>query len=150
MRWRQATAEGVMTRTAVAIRHVSFEDLGLLAPLLEARGFTVRYLEAGLDDLTAAESADLLVVLGGPIGAYEEALYPFLVPELGVIERRRRGGRPIFGACLGAQLMAKALGAKVYPGPKGKEIGWAPLTLTEAGLQSPLRHIAPDRTPVLH
>ena len=64
----------------VAIRHVAFEDLGLLAPQLGERGFAVRYREAGLDVIapTSLIAPDLVVILGGPIGVYEEDLYPFL------------------------------------------------------------------------
>lgn len=139
-----------MAKSAVAIRHVAFEDLGLLGPLLTARGFSVRYLEAGLDDLAEAEHADLLIVLGGPIGAYEAAIYPFLTTELGLLERRLAKDRATLGICLGSQILAKALGARVFPGTRGKEIGWSPLTLTEAGMRSPLRHIDGGRTYVLH
>ena len=93
-------------------------------------------------------AADLLVVLGGPIGAYEEELYPFLADELRVIERRLAAGRPVLGICLGSQLMARALGARVYPGT-GKEIGWAPLQLTAAGRDSCLAPLG-GGAPVLH
>lgn len=133
----------------VAIRHVPFEDLdGFAAPLAE-RGYSIAYCEAPVDDLSAPDlfDADLLVVLGGPIGAYEDTLYPFLNGELALIERRLKQGRPVLGICLGAQLMARALGARVYPGKK--ELGWAPLQLTEAGRRSPLRFIEPP-TKVLH
>ncbi len=136
-----------MPKTALAIRHVHFEDLGAFRPELEAAGFTVQYHEAGVDDLRAAPDADLLVVLGGPIGAYEDHLYPFLTEEIALLEKRLAADRPTLGICLGAQLMARALGAKVYPGP-AKEIGWAPLTLTEAGASGPLRHLGD--APVLH
>jgi GMP synthase (glutamine-hydrolysing) len=136
-----------MPNTAVAIRHVPFEDLGAFRPELEAAGFAVRYHDAGVDDLRAVPDADLLVVLGGPIGAYEDDIYPFLSDEIALIERRLAANRPTLGICLGAQLMARALGAKVYPGP-AKEIGWAPLTLTEAGASSPLRHLGD--APMLH
>ena len=129
-------------KRAIAIRHVHFEDLGSFEPVLRARGYTTQYIDATNDDLGAVEldRADLVAVLGGPIGAYEEAIYPFLVDELALIERRLASGRPIIGICLGAQLMARALGAKVYPSGV-KEIGWSPLSLTEAGQQSPLRHL---------
>ena len=133
----------------VAIRHVAFEDLGLLAPLLGERGFAVRYREAGLDVIgpTSLIARDLVVILGGPIGVYEEDLYPFLRDELAAIRARLEAGRPTLGICLGAQLMAKALGAAVAPGPQ-KEIGWAPLVLTETGRDCGLGAFA--TTPVMH
>ena len=134
----------------VAIRHVAFEDLGLFGEVLADRGDRVRYIEAAdakLQDLDP-RAADLLVVLGGPIGAYEEDAYPFLTQELKLLEQRLQADLPTLGICLGAQLMARALGASVYPGGR-KEIGWAPVRLTEEGLASPLRQFAPD-TAVLH
>jgi GMP synthase (glutamine-hydrolysing) len=137
--------------TVLAIRHVAFEDLGSLAPPLAARGHEVIYREAGADDLSAIDALApaLLVVLGGPIGAYEEAAYPCVLDELRLLEQRLAAGLPTLGICLGAQLMARALGARVYPGP-AKEIGWSPLQLTAAGAASPLRHLAGDLTSMLH
>jgi len=137
--------------TVVALRHVAFEDLGTLAPILRERGATIRYLEAGCDDLSQLDplAAELLVVLGGPIGVNEVEFYPFLRDELRLIERRLTAGRPTLGICLGAQLIAHALGARVYPAVR-KELGWAPLTLSEAGRRSSLRFAAPEATPVLH
>ncbi|GAB4296992.1 MAG: glutamine amidotransferase [Thiohalomonadaceae bacterium] len=141
-----------MKKQAIAIRHVAFEDAGSFAVVLEQLGYELRYLEAGVDDFAAIDAVapDLLLLLGGPIGAYEEKLYPFLHEELRLIGKRLTARRPIIGICLGAQLMARALGARVYPGNQGKEIGWAPLQLTAAGQASPLRHLAPESTPVLH
>jgi GMP synthase (glutamine-hydrolysing) len=136
--------------SAIAIRHVAFEDLGTLAPLLERRGYACSYRDAAVDDLRAADlaAADLLIVLGGPIGAYEEEVYPFLAAEIALVEQRLARGQPVLGICLGSQLMARALAARVYPGT-GKEIGWAPLALTEAGRASPLAALG-ARAPVLH
>ncbi|MDH0863904.1 glutamine amidotransferase [Mitsuaria sp. GD03876] len=140
-------------KTVLALRHLAFEDLGLLRPVLEARGFE-RFitLDAGVDDLRAVDldGVDLLVVLGGPIGAYDDALYPYLNDELALIRRRLAARRPLLGICLGAQLMARALGADVRPMAHGrKEIGFAPLTLTDAGRASALAPLA-DGQPVLH
>ena len=136
--------------TALALRHVAFEDLGLLAPLLAERGIQARTLDAGVDDLTAIDPLgdDLLVVLGGPIGAGDDAAYPWLADEVRLIERRLAAGRPTLGICLGAQLIARALGAACYPAP-AKEIGWAPVQLTDTGLASCLAPLG-DGTRVLH
>ncbi|WP_242480705.1 glutamine amidotransferase-related protein [Rhodovibrio sodomensis] len=137
-------------QTALALRHVAFEDLGLLAPLLAERGIAARTLDAGVDDLAAVDPLgnDMLVVLGGPIGATDDAAYPWLADELRLIERRLAAGRPTLGICLGAQLIARALGAACYPAP-AKEIGWAPVELTEAGQASCLAPLG-EGTSVLH
>jgi GMP synthase (glutamine-hydrolysing) len=134
-------------RRAVAIRHVAFEDLGTLGDVLAVRDYDIAYVEAGRDDFAAVGDPDLLVVLGGPIGAYETDAYPFLVEETKLVEARLRAGKPIIGICLGAQIMARALGARVYPAGV-KEIGWAPIALTEAGRESCLAGLG--QTPVLH
>lgn len=137
--------------SVLALRHVPFEDLGSFAVVLRGRGFEIHYRDAGVNDLSALDPLvpDLLVVLGGPIGAYETESYPFLADEIGLIERRLAAGLPTLGLCLGSQLMVRALGAAVYPG-SGKEIGWAPIALSDAGTASPLRHIGPEQTAVLH
>ena len=132
--------------TAVALRHVPFEDLGLLGPLLERRGWRVSYRDAAVDSFADVD-ADLLIVLGGPIGAYEDAAYPWLADELRATERRLAAGLPTLGICLGSQLMARALGARVYPG-HAKEIGWSPLLLTDAGRRSCLAAVG--NAAVLH
>ncbi|MDB5439927.1 MAG: glutamine amidotransferase [Caulobacteraceae bacterium] len=129
-----------MTRIAYTLSHVSFEDLGLIEPLLGPAGYEIRMLSAPLADLAAVHPGpdDLLVVLGGPIGAYEDDLYPFLSAELDLIGRALAAGSRYLGVCLGAQLLARALGAAVYPGAPGKEIGFYPLRLTVVGANSPL------------
>jgi GMP synthase (glutamine-hydrolysing) len=136
-------------KSCLVLRHVAFEDLGILAAILAGRGYEPRYVDVGVDRLDggAMQRADLLVVLGGPIGVYEEDSYPFLVEETKLIGDRLRAARPTLGICLGAQLMAKALGANVAPGP-AKEIGLAPVELTQQARTTPLRHL--EHVPVLH
>ena len=138
-------------KTALAIRHVAFEDLGSFAEPLATLGYQIRYLEAGMDDLAAVDALQpaLLIVLGGPIGANDEAEYPFLTDELRLLEKRLAQRQPILGICLGSQIIAKALGASVYPAAR-KELGWTGLQLTDAGRSSCLRHLDPALTAVLH
>lgn len=135
--------------SVIAVRHVQFEDLGTLEPLLRDRGYEIRYVDAGVDDLAALDTLtpDLLVLLGGPIGAFDEDTYPFLADELALVRQRLESRRPLLGICLGAQLIARALGAKVYPLGL-KEIGFGPLALTTDGHSSVLAVLGD--TPVLH
>jgi GMP synthase (glutamine-hydrolysing) len=137
-------------KRALAIRHVAFEDLGTIGGVLEARGYQTTYLDAGVADLSQVELAesDLVVILGGPIGAYEETRYPFLRHEMLLIERALKQRSRVLGICLGAQLLASALGARVYPG-RQKEIGIGPISLTPEGHSGCLGKLAPDPR-VLH
>lgn len=138
-----------MTDVAV-LRHVPFEDLGAFAPVLARRSTSLRIYDAGVDDLRRIDPTgpDLVVVLGGLIGAYEDEIYPFLAEETELLARRIRAERPTLGICLGAQLIARAAGARVYPSG-AKEIGFAPITLTEAGRRSCLAPFA-DAPVALH
>ncbi len=135
-------------KTLLAVRHVPFEDLDSYALILAEAGYAIRYVDAATADFAALgkESWDLLVVLGGPIGVNEGEDFPFIAPELKFVESRLKTGAPTLGICLGSQFIAKALGAKVYR-LKSVEIGWSPLKLTEAGLNSPLKHLS---SPVFH
>lgn len=126
-------------RTLQAIRHVGFENLGSFeAPLREA-GYAIEYIDAAEYDLTRLDpnAADLLVVLGGPIGVYDHLAYPIVTHELNILRTRLAANQPTLGICLGAQLMAAALDARVYPGPE-KEIGWSVLELATTDEPNPL------------
>ena len=132
-----------MGRKAIAIRHLAFEDLGLLEPLLLRHGYRVSYREAGVDDLARIEDErpDLLIVLGAPISVNDPERYPFLEAEFRVVSSLARKGPAILGICLGAQVIARAWGASVSPMAQ-KEIGFSGLTLSEAGQGSVLAPLA--------
>ncbi len=119
--------------------------------MLQERGYSIHYHDVGLTEWTQLDplAPALLVLLGGPIGVYEEDRYPFLQQELRLLQIRLAASRPTLGICLGAQLLAKALGARVYPGPH-KEIGFAPIRLTAAGKASCLAPFGAPDAVVLH
>lgn len=119
-------------RSCAVIQHVAFEGLGGFAGPLEAAEYQVTVINAadGVPDVMGGE--DLVIILGGPISANDDNAYPFLGEELRLIDRRLSRNQPVMGICLGAQLIARAAGAKVYPQPT-KEIGFAPITLSRDG-----------------
>lgn len=123
-----------MKKICTAIRHLHFEDLGTFAQPLRDADYDIQYLEAATDDLSPALNADLCVLLGGPVGVYDANLYPFLTTELAIARHRLTEQLPLLGVCLGAQIIAAAAGANVYPGAAGKEIGWSSLQMTEPAL----------------
>ncbi|WP_312087959.1 glutamine amidotransferase [Acinetobacter variabilis] len=133
--------------TVYAIQHLAFEDLGAWENVFYQLGLRVRYFEAGIDDLRKAyEYKGLTIILGGPIGVYETVDYPFLQQEIDLLKVRLEKNLPTLGICLGAQLIAHALGAKVYAG-HSKEIGWSKLTLPVAE-NNPLQAL--ENIEVLH
>src|ERR1700730_913681 len=98
--------------TATVIRHVYFEDLGTFEEPLKQAGYEFQYYDIGLRELPDPAAPDLLIVLGAPIGVYEDDKYPFLSDELALLKARIARGQPTLGICLGAQLIAHALGAR--------------------------------------
>src|SRR5215467_1543822 len=97
-------------KIAAVIRHVHFEDLGTFAEPLSQAGYEVRYHDIGRRGLPNPAGPDLLVVLGAPVGVYETHKYPFLRDEVALLKARIASGRPSLGICLGAQLLACAMG----------------------------------------
>lgn len=126
----------------IALQHLCFEDLGVFAPVLADFGFSTEYRQAGIAPIAKSEwlSADLVVVLGGPIGAYEGDKYPWMRDEIDGLRSRLARQAPTIGICLGAQLMAAALGSRVYPGAV-KEIGWTRVDLAVDERRSILSHL---------
>lgn len=137
----------------IAVYHVPFEDLGTFAAPVIDHGYEVTYRHAGSAPLSEAEwrDTDLIIVLGGPIGANDTAAYPWLDAEIRGLQSRLKLKRPTLGICLGAQLMAVALGGKVMRrtvagDASAVEIGWSALKISAgAGLLERLRGV-----PVLH
>lgn len=138
-----------MLKTAIAIRHIHFEDLGTFEAVLSSAGYKLYYHDVGVTEFSTFDplEPDLLIALGGPIGICEVDTYPLLGEVRDLVRARLEAARPLLGICLGAQQIAAALGAKVSP-MSAKEIGFRPVTLNEAGLRSPLRHM--DGAQVLH
>ncbi len=127
-------------KRCTVLSHIAFEDLDVLEPALKKRGFAIDVVDVPSQGVPQ-NSDDLWVIMGGPIGVYESETYPFLTAEIAAIRQRLDRKAPTLGICLGAQLMAAALGGKVVGNPRGKEIGWASLDITASGKTGPLRHL---------
>lgn len=130
-------------------QHVPFETPGMIAGWAESRGYVLTGTHFYKPDAALPEisQADRLIIMGGPMNIYEEARYPWLKKEKQFIKKALDRHIPILGICLGAQLLADSLGAKVYPG-RDKEIGWFPITIT-ADQEAPFR-VLPEQLSVLH
>jgi GMP synthase (glutamine-hydrolysing) len=136
-------------KRALVLRHVDHEGIAGYREPIEAAGYVIERVAAHHAGCAALDtlSPDLLVVMGGPMGVYDTDRYPWLSDEIAVLRRRLAADRPTLGVCLGSQLIAAALGADVRKGPV-REIGFASVTLTEAGKAGPLRHL--DGVDLLH
>ena len=133
---------------AHCLQHVPFEGLGSIEAWLRKEGHEVsctRFFEG--DRLPSPEDLDFLIVMGGPMGVHDEAAHPWLAEEKAFIDRVIEAGSPVLGICLGAQLIAASLGARVFPCPE-KEIGWFPVQGIETGDPAAFRF--PSEIPVFH
>jgi GMP synthase (glutamine-hydrolysing) len=132
------------------LQHHRVENLGTIAEALEGAALAWQYIRVheGHPVPKEMKGAGGLIVMGGPMAAYQADRYPFLRDEMGLIEQAVTEELPVLGVCLGAQIVAAALGAKVTRNPAGKEIGWYPVTLSDAALEDRLwRGVAPTITP---
>jgi len=130
------------------IKHAEIEGPGLIEDLLVQGKTPYQMIELYLNTpLPNPESFSHVVILGGPMNVFEEDQYPFLRNEDLFIKEAIQRGRAILGICLGAQLIAKALGAKVFKAPV-KEIGWYDVSLTKVGSQDPFFSNLPKIFPV--
>jgi len=130
--------------------HSETETAGLLRDMMKEKGLRLRDVHLSSGDGLPRSTGDLegLIVMGGPMNVDDIDTYPFLQEEVRLIEEVLAEKKPVLGICLGAQLIAKALGAKVYAN-KEKELGWHPVQLTKVGAKDPLFSGLPESFRVL-
>ena len=123
----------------MVFQHVPFEILGTMHPLFKQDNFRIRYINFGrhANSRPNLKRYRGLIILGGPMGVNDVSRYPHLQTEIDLIRKAIDKDIPILGICLGAQLIAAALGAKVSKSSK-PEIGWSTVKLTEHGRVDPL------------
>jgi len=132
------------------LQHVAWEGPGRIATEACARGISLVVHRLDLVPcVPRPEDVDVLIVMGGPMGVYETDKYDFLSSEVKLIAEMVRRGRPMLGVCLGAQLLAEALGAKVFAGPS-PEIGFGSVELTKEARRDPVFATLPHPLPVFH
>lgn len=133
-----------------SLQHVPFEDIGSLYQDIHTKGFslTTTHLYKG-DHVPALSDFDLLIVMGGPMGVYDDDIYPWLAPEKEFIASAIAAGKKVMGICLGAQLIACVLGAKVTRNAH-REIGWFPLEVSAIANKHPVSNILAECAKVFH
>lgn len=125
-------------KRVLIFQHAACEGPGLIGQGIEASGGVLNLARTFSGHIIPEEMGDAsgLVVMGGPMGVYEQERYPFIGDELRLIEDALRRSKPVLGVCLGSQLLASVLGSQVRKGTK-KEIGWHAVTLSTAAQQDP-------------
>lgn len=132
------------------LQHVPFEGLGSIEAWAQAAGLQISASRLYAQDrLPAVDAIDWLVIMGGPMNIYEEIQYPWLKQEKAFIGRAIAEGKLVLGICLGAQLIADVLGAKVFTNPC-KEIGWFPVYKTKDATRTGIADVMPATMDALH
>ncbi len=132
------------------LRHVEFENLGSIEAWLQSAGHTLSTTRMYANDpLPTVDQFDWLIVMGGPMSANDDATLPWMGPEKRLIRSTIEAGKRVLGVCLGAQLIAAALGARVYRNPE-REIGWFEIQRAPEATQHPFGAIFPSRAEVFH
>jgi GMP synthase-like glutamine amidotransferase len=135
---------------AHCLQHVPFEGLGSIGPWLRTNGAhvsTTRLFERPI--FPHIDDVDVLIVMGGPMSVNDDAEYPWLESEWGFIRQAIEREKAVLGVCLGAQLIARAMGARVYPNPE-REIGWWPIFGMRPAADVPTWASAGTETMVFH
>lgn len=118
--------------SVLILKNVASEGPGTLEDFFRQRGTYYKIVNCATENIPGSKDFDTVVMLGGPMSVNEEDVYPYIKKETALVKEFVAKRKKIFGICLGAQIMAKALGAKVYPGPE-KEVGWYDIELTDGG-----------------
>ncbi|HET6514226.1 MAG TPA: type 1 glutamine amidotransferase [Thermodesulfovibrionales bacterium] len=123
--------------SVLILKNTPAEGPGTIEDFLREHGYRYSVVDLQEDPVPDAANFNTLVMMGGPMSVNEEDRYPYITEEILTVRDFVSSRRRVFGVCLGAQIMAKALGARVYVGPR-KEIGWYDLELTEEGKDDPV------------
>jgi GMP synthase-like glutamine amidotransferase len=127
----------------VCLQHVEYEGPDAIGTWATERGHDLEVVMPLFEQYPDPDDLDMLVVMGGPMGAYEDAHYPWLAAEKRFIRDTIESGALVFGVCLGAQLTAIALGGDAHPHDV-REVGWFPARLTKPGRDSSVLSVLPD------
>lgn len=123
--------------SVLILKNVPSEGPGTIEDHLRENDIAYRIIDLAAEELPSAEKADTLVIMGGPMSVNEANIYPYIKKEIELVRDFILKDKKVFGVCLGAQIMASSLGARVYRGPQ-KEIGWFDIELQEEGVKDPL------------
>ena len=136
-------------KRALIIRHVPHEGVAGYRQPIEAAGYAIDRIDVADPAFATLDlrEPDLLIMMGGPMGVYEQEEHPWIKCQLRRLALRLEADRPTLGVCFGAQMIASALGAQVYPGP-AKEVGFHPVEIHANGREGPLSHLV--AVPILH
>jgi GMP synthase (glutamine-hydrolysing) len=134
------------------LQHHPVENLGTIADALEGAALAWQYIHVndGQPVPASMKGASGLIIMGGPMGVYQTERYPWLSDEKRLIEDAMKLNLPVLGVCLGAQILAAALGAKVERNPNGKEIGWHPILLHDSAKDDRLMRGLPTTLTPFH
>lgn len=138
-----------MAKKALIIRHVPYEGVAGYREPIEAAGYHIDRIDVADPDFATLDLCehDLLIMMGGPMGVYEQDRHPWIGCQMRRLALRLEADLPTLGVCFGAQMIAAALGADVFPGPV-KEVGFHPVRIHDHAMDGPLRHLVD--VPILH
>ena len=139
-----------MSKNILVIRHMYSADLCALETVFKDYDFTITKIEGFSADISKINPLDYdaVIVLGGAMGVYQTEMFPYLNDEMALIRKCIAADHPMLGICLGAQLTAGALGQKVYKGTNGREVGFQQIDLTDAAMNTPLKHFHKSKSKI--